>query len=84
MKKFRILISSTSFNVVNHFYKELLSHSNVAKMYEQRIFFEHIFIDKTHCDVKIRFSKSEIYEQFIRISKFFVINISFEQLLKSI
>ena len=83
MKKFRVLILSTLLNVINYFYKKLLNYSYVAKIYEQRIFFEHIFVNEAYRDVQMRFLKLRICEEFLRISKFFVINIFFEQLLKS-
>ena len=78
-----MLILSTFFNIINHFYKKSLSHSYVVKMYEQKTFLEHIFVDEIHCNIEMRFSNLRIYEQFIRISKFFVIDIPFEQSFKS-
>ena len=70
-----MLILSTFFNVINCFCKQLLNHSYIAKIYEQRIFFEYIFVGETHRDVEIGFSRLKICKQFIRISKFFIINI---------
>ena len=72
MKKFQVLILSTSFTVINHFCKKLLNHSYVAKIYKQKIFFEHIFLNETHHDIEIT-SKLKSCKQFIYISKFFII-----------
>ena len=47
-------------------------------MYDQKIFFKHILIDKTHHEIDMIITKLKIYKQFSRINKFFIINISFE------
>ena len=83
MKKSRILILSTFFNVVKHLCKELLNHTNVIKMYNQKIFFKHILIDETHREIDIIITRLKICKQFLRINKFFIINIFFEQSLKA-
>ena len=52
-------------------------------MYNQKIFFEHIYVDEAHCEVNIIVTKSKLYKQFLCINKFFMINIFFKQSFKA-
>ena len=78
MKKSRMLILTTFFNVVKHLYKKLLNHTNIIEMYNQKNFFEHIYVDEIHCKINMIITKLKICKQFSRINKFFIINIFFE------
>ena len=78
VKKFRILILLTFLNVVKHLCQKLLNHKNVIEMYNQKIFFEHILIDETYCKIDMIVTRLKICKQFLRINKFFIIDIFFE------
>ena len=83
MKKSQMLILTMSFNVVKHLCKKLLNHTNIIEMYNQKVFFEHIYVDETHREIGMIVTKSRMCKQFSRINKFFIIDILFEQSLKA-
>ena len=83
IKNSRMLILTMFFNIVKHLCKELLNHTNIIEMYNQKIFFKHIYVDETHRKIDIIITKSKICKQFSHINKFFIIGIFFEQSFKA-
>ena len=61
----------------------MLNHTNITEMYNQKVFFEHIYVDETHYEIDMIVTKLKIYKQFSRINKFFIINTFFEQSFKA-
>ena len=57
-----MLILMMFFNVVKHFCKKLLNYTNITEMYNQKVFFEHIYVDETHREIDMIVTRLKIYE----------------------